>query len=483
MKHFRNILILICCVGVSIGAQQVTVSPEINIRSDNSYYLLGSVGESILLFRDQGNNKVLNVFNEDMVLSSERTVNLINKRSFVYEVVNQDSVFSVFYGFKDAKEVVLYMDVFSPTAERRDSIEIYREESSIKGLQYKAVLSENQQVIALYNTISKDELKVLVYDIADRQVIISGIYQIPELNLITEINQMEVSDSGEFLLMYDKNNFKGSKENHFARIIKFLPRSIETEEINIPIKGLLTADLMMKVDNRNRKVALTGLYDEKSLDRSTGYLWVSGSLDQWGDEDVYFFPFEEIIFFEVYGDNKSKKLRDFKISSILLKADGTPILVFELSKDVIRQPGFGTNAYSTQQFRSSNSSSSAGWSDHYREDLVLISLNKNLALEWHHVFYKKQFSQNDNGLFSSYFPFVTPSRVRFIYNDEIKTNSTVSEYIFDGAGNYKRNSLLSTEYQNLRLMFRYALQTSNNVLLVPSQRNTTLNLVKVDFIQ
>jgi len=47
----------------------------------------------------------------------------------------------------------------------------------------------------------------------------------------------------------------------------------------------------------------------------------------------------------------------------------------------------------------------------------------------------------------------------------------------------KRNSLLSTEYQNLRLIFQYAIQINNSSLIVPSQRNSALSLVKVDYSQ
>jgi len=200
---------------------------------------------------------------------------------------------------------------------------------------------------------------------------------------------------------------------------------------------------------------------------STGYVWINGSIDNWQDEQIYLIPFEDVVFFEVYGNNKNKKLRNFQVSSMLLKADGSPILVFEHARNLVRQNGGVSTFNNSNTFRG----------------LVVISLDQNLELDWYHVFYKKQFSQNDNALFSSYFTFMTPSRVRLIYNDEIKTNSTVSEYIFDGAGNYKRNSLLSTEYQNLRLIFQYAIQINNSSLIVPSQRNSALSLVKVDYSQ
>ena len=464
-------------------AQKVTVSPEINLRSDRAYYLVGQVDESILLFRDQGNKKILDIFEENLVLSSERNVDLLSDRALVYDVINADTAFSVFYGYRDEDEIVVQMDLFNATANRIDSVEVFREERALGALQYEPIISENQNIIALYNITDKDQMTLVVFDIKRKKTLLSSKYKLVDLNLFEDVLQMEVSNQGDVVILYERNNNKGSKGSHFARFIRFLPNGTETEEINLPLKDVITSDLFFTIDNRNRRLAVTGLYDEKSRDQSSGYVWINGSIDHWQDEQVFLIPFEEVVFFEVYGNNKTKKLRNFEVSSLLLKADGSPILVFEHSRNVTRQSGGVSSFNNSNSFRGQRGFNSSGWSDHYREDLVVISLDQNLEQDWYHVFYKKQFSQNDNALFSSYFTFMTPSRVRLIYNDEIKSNSTVSEYIFDGAGNYKRNSLLSTEYQNLRLIFQYAVQISNSSMIVPSQRNSALSLVKVDYSQ
>ena len=48
-------------------------------------------------------------------------------------------------------------------------------------------------------------------------------------------------------------------------------------------------------------------------------------------------------------------------------------------------------------------------------------------------------------------------------------------------GEYKRESVLSTEYQKLKLRFRDALQIGPSSLIVPSERNFALSLVKIDY--
>ena len=96
--------------------------------------------------------------------------------------------------------------------------------------------------------------------------------------------------------------------------------------------------------------------------------------------------------------------------------------------------------------------------------------------------YKKQFSQDDNAIYSSYFLYTTPSRIKLVYNDEIKTNNTVSEYVLDPLGNFERKSVLSTQYQNLKLRFRDAIQISPNEIIIPSESTNKINLVKIEYI-
>jgi hypothetical protein len=71
-----------------------------------------------------------------------------------------------------------------------------------------------------------------------------------------------------------------------------------------------------------------------------------------------------------------------------------------------------------------------------------------------------------------------PSKLHVIFNDEIKNANTVSEYIIDPIGNYKRNSLLTTEYKNLKLRFKDGIQISNKSFVVPSEKGAKINLVK-----
>ncbi len=77
--------------------------------------------------------------------------------------------------------------------------------------------------------------------------------------------------------------------------------------------------------------------------------------------------------------------------------------------------------------------------------------------------------------------FKTPENLRFLFNDEIRFENTVSEYRLNGAGAFERRSLLNTEKLEVRLRFRDAIQVSADALVVPSERRNRLRLVKITF--
>jgi hypothetical protein len=461
-----------------VQGQQVIVSSEISLRNDVAYELLGRIEDEIILYQDKGNEKKILLFDKFLEFQSERFLKLEDKRPVVYEVVNMDTAFCLLYGYRLEDELLIRMNVFSKTAELLDSLTVYSQDRTWNGLNYETVLSEDRAKIAFYDIINNEQVRLLVYDLHDRELLTNKEVLIKNGGLVDDFRQVLLTNDGDFFLLTEVNNNKTTRSSHVAKVFRFMIGESGVSEIAVPLEDLVCADLMISYDNVNDNLGIAGLYDEKKTNHSKGYFWLSSSPESFDNVEINLIPFSELVFFEVYGDRKKKALENFVVSDIIWKRNGSPLLIFEMASDLSRRTG-ANNYYYSNGLGSYGSIS--GWSDHYREDLVIISLLPSGEEHWHRVFYKKQFSQNDGAIYSSFYPFLTPSRLRIIYNDEIKSNSTVSEYVIDGTGNYKRTSVLSTEYQNLRLRFPDAVQLSSAELLVPSQKSYTLNLVKIDY--
>ncbi len=74
-----------------------------------------------------------------------------------------------------------------------------------------------------------------------------------------------------------------------------------------------------------------------------------------------------------------------------------------------------------------------------------------------------------------------PSSLRVVFNDEIKQENTVSEYVINGNGEYDRNAVMNTERKGLAIRFRDGIQISKDTFVAPSERRHKVRLVKVSY--
>lgn len=464
---------------LTIVAQEVSVSKEFNIRTDYAYEILGNVGDNILLYRDRGLDKYLTAFDNDLEFKWEQKLRFEEKRIKVYGLTVRDSLFSVFYGMK--KDGIEYVKTayYDQSGRLQDSIVIVQQEKNLIGQDFQFLNSLNKKKSLLYYIDHSDKLSVLVYDHVKDTLAWNEEYYFEGANLFQDLSEVVLTDAGSIVLLLEKENHKGKKKIGSAEII-VLDKGQEGYTAEIPLGDFYMQSLKMSIDEKNRRIGFFGLYNEKKMNWSQGYCFAF--IDLSSIHNVYeleYVDFDKNLIQDIYGaDSKKKKgLNFYQISNIIWRKDGGLLMAMEMQRKFSRRNNYNAISRATTDFYSG----ARGWVDYFNEDIILTSLHRNGEEHWQKTLFKKQFSQDDGGIYSSFFPFLTPSRLRLLYNDEIKNNNTVSEYVINGVGKYKRESLFSTEYQNLKLRFIDALQISSSEIIVPSQKNYNLALVKISY--
>jgi transketolase len=112
---------------------------------------------------------------------------------------------------------------------------------------------------------------------------------------------------------------------------------------------------------------------------------------------------------------------------------------------------------------------------------LVFSIHPDGELHWKDILHKKQYSQDDGAMYSSYFLLKTRSNLRFLYNDEIKQESTVNEYILTGKGTPDRKNIMNTQGVELMLVMKNATQVSADEVIIPSERRRQLKLIKLTY--
>ncbi|MBK8701353.1 MAG: hypothetical protein IPN29_18130 [Saprospiraceae bacterium] len=459
----------------ALQGQQVNISRDINVRNDFSYDLF-NLGNDIYFFRDKGFEYYFDLFDKNLNYRRSVNIKFDERKPYIENVHTIDSFVQICYSFRENESFSARLIRYDRSLSAVDTLEVLNSDFPLELGELRSVLSEDHSKLALF-TIDKAKMLTIVIDTKIPAIISVVEAGVPEYRLYDHFQEAGITNRGEVFFLFEKNNEPWNQEKHFMRLVTIAVETIVANDISCI--NTINSGVKMSIDNLNRKLIITGLYGTKSENETEGYFLFSKSLDglyQSGLHDLQTFNYDDNILVDLNGiEKKSRKnfLYDFYIKNVIHRADGGLVLVTELQREFTRR-NVGISNFD-------RSMASRGYVDYYSEDLILFSLQPDGNLFWRQILFKKQFSQDDEGIYSSFFIMKVPSQMHIIFNDEIKNNNTVSEYIVDPLGNFKRNSLLSTEYKNLKLRFQDAVQTGSTEFIVPSEKNGRINLVKVIF--
>jgi len=389
--------------------------------------------------------------------------------------LGMDSTFNFYYSYKDEGISYIRMNKYDKNAEFSDSLTLIKEKSKILSGKHRFAFSENKSKVLLFSPLDGG-LNMILVDNQNPTVIYVITLIIKEFDFKEDFQKIVVTDQGIVYILGQKESFRNNSKDRLMLIRVSNPDNVSTHYFNTD--GLFLNQLKLAHDGKNNNIVIAGLVSRNDENSAIGYFGFavpeSGLMSE---QSILYHNFSPEFLAEVSGKKvgKVKELVNFNIQDLVIRRDGGTILITEMEKQFTRRSQLATTGRFGEYFPP------RGFVDYYHEDILILSTFPSGKEHWKRILFKKQFSQDDDGIYSSYFLFKTPSRLRLIYNDEIKNNNTVSEYVLDPVGNFDRKSVLSTEYQNLRLRFRNAIQLSGSSLLVPSEKNFKINLVKIDY--
>ncbi|MBT8189112.1 MAG: hypothetical protein KJO29_01690 [Bacteroidia bacterium] len=431
-----------------------------------------------MVYRDRGFNKEIDAFNQDLEHTNFEELVFEKKKVDVFNVLGMDSVFQVMYGFFEKDSMHFMVKRYDKFIQLRDSSTFIKIHKRDIRKRIGSVESEDKSKVLLYTFDIQNRFVYVLYDNRRKKVIRSQKVYVENADLRNDILEIQIMDSGKFLLVLNED--QKFEDSDVLRLLLFDISFDGYKSVRMNFSSFYRKSYFLDFDNLNGKIIICGTYSEKRGKETKGFYYINRSIDDLtGNERVYFIDFDLELQNEIMHGKKKKSriFDDLEIKDIINRNDGGFLIVSEIAREFSRRNPYN-NSYSRSTY---NGYSRRGWIDYYNDDILISNINSENVLEWTEVLYKKQFSQDDEAVFSSFYLMKTPSRMRFIYNDEIKSSNTVSEYIMDPIGNIARNSLLTTEYQNMKLRFQDAVQLSSNSILVPSEKNYNLNLVRITY--
>lgn len=465
------LFLMLVCLLTEIPAQTVIVSPEIQLRSDVRYEVLSMRSGRTILFRDRIFEQDVLGYDENMRNLWARELSFEKKRIGIIGVLDGEEDFTLIYHFRERSSVVVMGRTYDENANLISSDTLWVEEGLLNSPEYYLSLSDDRRFALIFKTKYGEGVTGYGLNLDSMKVEWKNKIKVDDFGVKEDFIQAIVANDGRSFLVYEKDNRWTKRRSHRVQIYPFdHPGPI----ININASGRMYYDIFFQFNDKENKVVGAASYSERSDSRTDGIISYTIELDRQNQIFESTYRFDEKILQDIYGKkvNKNKGLKDVVIRHIQPRADGGVVILGELSKEYSRRPSFSAAPASSYTRR---------WVDYYFEEIIAVSVHPDGKMHWVEVLHKRQYSQDDDAMFSSFFVFELPSQLRILFNDEIRSENTVSEYIVTGKGLEERKSLMSTDYQNLKLRFREAKQTGNQSLIVPSLRGNRLALVKIDY--
>lgn len=458
------------------NAQEVSISPVLNLRNYFSYEILGDVAGKSIVYRDKGYVKEMDVFNPELELVQSAELYFEKRRIDVFTLIEEDSSFQVLYGFFERDSMFLKQRTYNNRIELQDSSVFARLYKRDIRKRISTAVSDNKQKVLLSTVDEEENVIFLLYDSVNKKVEWLSKVDV-DGDFRGYLDDIVLSDTGDFLLLINEGIW--SSEPSKLSVLIISPSNNLQKYISFSLTDLFKDNIWIDIDNKHQRWLICGTYSKRKRKEAEGYFYISKKLSDFTSMEKFeYFPFDDDVFNELL-QGKHKRgtaIENLALQNVLFRNDGGIVFVSEVVREYARR-----NPYNNYARSSFDGFSSRAWIDFYNEDVLVSSVSPDGSILWNKVLYKKQFSQDDDGIYSSFFIMKSPSRLRFIYNDEIKKNNTVSEYLMDPAGRIARNSLLSTAYQKMKLRFKDAIQISSRTLVVPSERNYDLNLVRITY--
>ncbi len=476
----QKLLLQFLFLGLSFHAlqgQSALVSDPLFIRTDYGYDLIGRLRDRVLVFRDRYDDFVVQAFDGQMRLSWSKSLDDLDRRGMrVLGVVPGRNDFSVIFQVRRRGHTLLRVHKYDPGANLIDSMQIKDYgERLFNTPTLDIAQSDDRNCIVVYNTAERDRIEAVCFHLDKMQVAWDHAAIADDVTDFFEDQRPEVaiSNTGMFFWISERNNRKGKLEKHELKIMRFDANGPMVTRV--PLGGYVTVDSRFIYDNQNNRLSAAGLWTDKGRDRAHGAFYFSIVPGADSAQVLRYEAFDDkfiSILRQKESGSDARGIADAQLRELHLRQDGGIIMVSERFHEIQRGASAGRGFFRDGMRMIV---------DYYYDDIFVVAFQPDGQAHWKTALHKKQYSQDDDGTFSSYFLMRNADRMRIFFNDEIKYENTCSEYMLSPSGEFDRNSLLNTVNQGLRLRFRDALQLNATECLVPSEFRGRLRLVLLRF--
>lgn len=503
IKRFVTIFFLLS-FSVGAGAQQITFSePYRDDIQTMNFDILGKMNGNTVIFKNVRWRYAINFFNDSMRLVRQAELDYLPPKTFNVDCIAYSNHIWLIYQYQ--KKGIIYCMAQKVDAEGgklNEPIELDTTRIGSVGDNkiYSTIYSDDKKSIVVFKMQRKDERANFLVKLFDNDL---QLRHQSRLSLSYEDRKNNFGDffadnEGNFIFSNVERPGHRDAGSNVSLIIQS-PGEDSFKIRRVPLDSAFTDEVMLKIDNLNKRYILSTLYySERSGNIEGLYNYVYDAVSESTYASVFTAFNDELrAMARTSGRNKSA-FDDFFLKNIILKRDGSFIVTAEDQTSqssgvnnfnrfdyLYGSPFFSPYDYYLYtptywgMYRPFNQFNNPNIR-YYNDNILILSVSKTGIPEWTNIIHKQQVAdENDNYL--SFNLFSTSGELHFLFNDITKRDKLLSDNIVTPDGRVKRNPTLRTYEKGFEFMPKFARQVSARQIIVPCTYRGQICFAKIDF--
>jgi hypothetical protein len=476
--------LLFCCMlllhPVQTIAQSIFYSKEEGFNFQNGDFdVIGKTGNYTYTYTASGKGYLLNAYNDSMSLKATIALDFFPAKIDGVKFINYPENIIVFYQAEERNYIIQYAALLDNKALLIENpIALDSVKSSWFG--------SNQRFFKV--TCSSDKQKIMVYGIGRKNIsttLLNNQLQLlhHEEHSFTNsdygaINQTLLDDRGRFY--FTLTNESGSKNyTNTFQLFQLSQDGKEWSHHSLPGSNFYYSGMHSKININNDLIYTAGFYSDKKNGNLEGVAYTEYNPQTKQFSNSKNIPFNEDLKNDAAVRNKKKAFNDAQVRELIVKNDGGFLIVAENAYTSTRTemaPGWGYYSW-----YSSPNYPDRSIREYHFGDILLLNFDDSSHLAWHQFIRKNQYSQDDNGAFSSYAFLNTGASLAFLFNDFNARSNKIEIAAIDGQGQMQMQELNPGDIGNANWLPREAKQVSKTAWIIPIINRNNLFFAKVVF--
>lgn len=489
LKHIKLCYLLLFIAITNVSAQNAIFSlPVKSINKIKEYEIIGRTEQGILI-RKWGNG--INLFEMYDVLTMKliwaKTLILSDKKADLLKIISCNNELIVIYKIKRKKEIFIYAKKITNNLEPITQEQLLYTTSKNKATQatlFDVITSVNKNYFLLKkHNYNYEGLYSIETVLCNKNLEVIEKKQFAINNKASLISQcLDINGVFSMAVANYKRQFLSNK-NIFESIEIKSYNYKTAQESNLLINNsnnYYYNNFKITPNNLTNNLVVVGFYSEKQNNAPQGFFSVIINTNNLVISQQNYQPFDAKLLQQISNKNIIKNnltnINNLQLDTIILKKDNGMLLLSEVievnfrqepTRDAIGVVGGGRLV---------------SIADNFYGDVVAILINNEGVAEWNGVLRKKQYSQDDEGYFSSIGIVNLRNSINLVFNEEITNHSIFSRFEITKETGYKMTGIFNNNEFNLIPAPRYGKQISDTEYLMPAfNTKNELLLVKLKF--